>query len=256
MQAVTPWNLPPSEFTFSEQEVHVWRVYLDYPIVPVEELNALLSADERSRADAYCFTQDRKRFIVGRGILRSLLGSYIGLDARHLIFCYGNAGKPMLSAGCRDALTFNVTHSHGIALYAVSLRRNVGIDIEHIRAEVQFEEIAARFFSFEENAILRSLPSEIRQLAFFNCWTRKEAFVKAKGGGLSIPFNQFQVAFTPGDKVALLHTKWDPFETKRWVIHPLNVGLDYAAALAADCFPFQVHCWNHPHTYQIDEAWS
>src|SRR5919199_1621700 len=136
-----------------------------------------------------------------------------------LCFTYGRHGKPALATGTGGVpLRFNVSHSHGLALYAITRDREVGVDVERIRPEVAQEKIAERFFSPREVTVLRALPTPLQATAFFACWTRKEAYIKATGDGLSLSLKQFDVSLAPGEPVALLHTIWDPQEAARWAL--------------------------------------
>jgi 4'-phosphopantetheinyl transferase len=140
-------------------------------------------------------------------------------------------------------LGFNLAHSHELALYAITRGREVGIDLERIRSNLVDEQIAERFFSPREVVVLRGLPTHRQREAFFNCWTRKEAYVKAKGQGLSIPLDQFDVSLAPGEPAALLSTQWHPQEASRWSLQKLNPGCGYVAALAVEGHDWQVKCW-------------
>lgn len=176
----------------------------------------VLSADERERAARFHFLKDREHFIAARGLLRLLLSRYLDLPPQQLSFSYSPYGKPAL-AGERDctSLRFNVSHSHGVALYAFTLEREVGVDVEYIRQDVVGESIAEHFFSAQEVTSLRALPAGVQPQAFFNCWTRKEAFIKARGEGLSFPLDQFDVSLVPGEATALISTRNDPQEAAR-----------------------------------------
>ncbi|HZP83813.1 MAG TPA: 4'-phosphopantetheinyl transferase superfamily protein [Chthonomonadaceae bacterium] len=226
------WDALPPDLTLPLDEVHVWRGSLVQPAAFVESLATTLSPDERARAAAFYFERDRQRFLVGRGLLRALLSAYLGIPARRIAFTYGPRGKPALSEACGCDLTFNVSHSHDLALYAITRARRIGVDIERIR-ELDVEGVAARFFSPAEIAALRALPAQERPAAFFRCWTRKEAFVKARGDGLALPLNQFDVSLTPG-AARLSSIRWDTEEAARWHLEELSVGGHYVAALAVE----------------------
>src|SRR5438270_8929096 len=175
----------PERLTLKREEVHIWRVGLDQHPQTVARLSAVLADDERNRADKLYFEKDRRRFTVARGVLRIILGRYLNTKPEQLGFHYTKFGKPMLANAGVDALRFNVSHSEELAVYAVACGREVGIDIEYLRPDIEAEQIAQQFFSSTEAAMLRSLPGEVRTRAFFNCWTRKEAYIKARGDGLS-----------------------------------------------------------------------
>lgn len=248
------WHAAPPDPSLSDDEVHVWRAWLDVSASRLQRLLATLSADERQRHGRFHFQKDRDHFAVGRGFLRTTLSRYLKLEPAQLNFVYGQQGKPALTTGAgdrpgahvqsHDALRFNLSHSGGIALLAIATGRDVGVDVEFMSAQVTTDEVAERFFSPHEVATLRTLPREIRRTAFFKCWTRKEAFIKAKGGGLSIPLDQFDVAFAPAQTPALLRTQWNPREASCWSMFDLNVeAADYAAALVVEGTPRQLSCW-------------
>jgi 4'-phosphopantetheinyl transferase len=194
-----------------------------------------LSEDEKLRAGRFHFSRDRNRFIVARGILRDLLGFYLRTEAEQLCFAYSPFGKPALdmAKGGRD-LRFNVSHSQGLALYAFAEGCDVGIDIEYVRADFATAEIAERFFSSREIKQLRSLDDESRAEAFFNCWTRKEAYIKARGEGLSHPLQQFTVSLIPGERAALLDAAGGSSEVSRWRLQELKPKAGYAAAVVTE----------------------
>jgi len=223
--------------------VHVWQARLDQFAGRQGQMLELLSADERERAGRFHFADDRSHFIAARALLRTLLGRYLDLPPHQLSFTYGTYGKPALAGeGESRALRFNVSHSHGVALYAVARERDVGVDVEYVRREVVGESIAERFFSAREVATLRALPAEVQPQAFFNCWTRKEAFIKAKGEGLSFPLDRFEVSLDPKEPAALVSVRDDPREASRWSLQALPVEEGYAAALAVEG-----HAWRLEH---------
>lgn len=241
---VPSWSPPPETLELGSGEVHVWRATLDQPTPRVQSLRRILAADEQARADRFYFEKGRVRFIVARGLLRMILGRYLDREPSQLRFDYSPYGKPALaSESGGETLRFNVSHSHGLALYAVTRGREIGIDVEYIRADVASEQIAERFFSSREVAVLRALPVEAQAEAFFNCWTRKEAYIKARGEGLSLPLDQFDVSLVPGEPAALLSTRPDPHEASRWSLQELTPGPGYVAALAVEGRIRQLQCW-------------
>jgi 4'-phosphopantetheinyl transferase len=157
-------------------------------------------------------------------------------------FTYGEQGKPRLRLRESDpGLRFNVSHSHGVAVYALTCGREVGIDVEAVRSNVSAEDIAARFFSPIELAEFRALPVRHRDEGFFLCWTRKEAYIKALGGGLSIPLDSFSVSLTPGQPEALVSA-----ESERWTLRSFQPSRGYAGAVVAEGRDWILHCWNWP----------
>jgi 4'-phosphopantetheinyl transferase len=226
--------------------VHVWRVSLEQPPGAVATLRALLSADEQTRADRFHFEKDRRHFIVARATLRKLLGRYLDIAAADLRFAYADHGKPQLAAEIGQQLTplrFNLAHSGGLAVYAFTLLGEIGIDLEYIKPEFTGDDVARRFFSATEIASLDQLGADERVFAFFNCWTRKEAFIKAKGMGLSLALDQFDVALAPDQEAALLRTRWDESEAGRWSLRALDIGTGYVGAMALEAHDWQLHCW-------------
>ncbi len=240
----TPWGLPPATIILGSNEVHIWRASLDQLRPQRDSFLHTLAADERTRARRFYFQTDRERFITAHGVLRAILGLYLKREPKCLSFCRGSHGKPALAweyGG--DAIRFNMSHSQGVALYAITRGRAIGIDIEFIRCGLEVEQIAERFFSPREIATLRALPVHLQKYAFFLCWSRKEAYIKARGEGLSIPLDQFDVSLIPGDPAALLSTRPDADEALRWSLRGLTLASDYAAALAVEGRGWTLSCW-------------
>jgi 4'-phosphopantetheinyl transferase len=231
-------------------EVHVWRAALDLPESQVRSLRQTLTTDECQRAERYIFEKDRTHFVVARGLLRVLLGRYLHRDPQYLRFTYGPHGKPALAADMGEVtLRFNVSHSHGLALYAMTRGRELGVDVERIRPEVVQEQVAERFFSPREVTIPRALPVPLQATAFFACWTRKEAYMKATGEGLALPLEQFDVSLAPGEPATLLRTAWDPQEAPRWAMQDLAPAPGYRAAVAVAGHDWCLTCWDGPAAY-------
>jgi len=233
-----PRALPP----LRRDEVHVWAATLDRGAPVLKSLWDILSDVEKARAARFYREIDGRRFIASHGVLRVLLGAYLGRRPEDLRFDQNPQGKPCL-VDSHEALFFNMAHSEAIALYAVARNREVGIDVECHREDLETEEIAEQFFSPAEVRTLRSIPQHQQKEAFFNCWTRKEAFVKAIGQGLSTELDQFEVAFAPGLKPAILRTVWDPGEASRWNLVGLQVNPFYSAALVTQKHNVKLSCW-------------
>jgi 4'-phosphopantetheinyl transferase len=210
-------------------EVHVWLAKLDD--YAADNLKVMLAADELARAARFHFDKDRNHFIVARALLRKLLAAYLDTNAGELQISYAEKGKPSVEESRRGSLKFNVAHSHGLGIYAFSWNREVGIDLEFIREDLADEQIAERFFSQSEIQSLRELPAELRKQAFFDCWTRKEAYIKARGEGLSIPLDEFDVSLAPGEEAALLCNHKNPGEVTRWSMQSVAVPSGYVGAL-------------------------
>lgn len=213
------------------------------PASDFAQLRRILSPDETARADRFHFEVDRQRSIIGRAYLRVLLGQVLDMPADELQFEYDEFGKPALIPSQRRALEFNVSHSGEMILTAITMGRAVGVDVEKIRTDLDPNSIATQFFSAREREILASLPRPARYRAFFACWTRKEAYLKAKGVGLSLPLNQFDVSFLPDEEPRLLATRPDPAEAQNWALWALDLSSDYAAALAVSGSGRKLKCW-------------
>ena len=240
-----PWKSGPVSPSIQPSEAHVWRLKLNAHWT--RELDDVLSQDDRARAARFRFERDRRRFSVARASLRMTLSRYLRLKPAAVKFESNAFGKPYLVAiQNKDALRFNLSHSHEMALLAVASGREVGIDIEFMRADFATNEIAETFFSRAEIQQLRAVAPELRTRAFFNCWTRKEAYVKARGLGLSLPLDQFDVSLVPGAPAALLDNRPDQGEVSRWSFQELFAAPDYAAALAVEGGCSALRLWDLP----------
>jgi 4'-phosphopantetheinyl transferase len=243
VQLHPPWQPAAHPPPLSVDDVHVWRIALELDDATLARLRETLTDDERQRADRFHFEKDRRHFLAGRGTLRAILSRYLERRAEDVRFAYTNYGKPHLpDAGNRLPLRFNLTHSHGLALLAVSHGREIGVDLELIRDNLEGEQLAERFFSPREVAVLRSLSVELRREAFFHCWTRKEAYIKAIGKGLSLALDQFDVSLHPDEPAALLATHHDPHEARRWSMHRLAPGEGYVGALVIEGHSWRMWC--------------
>ncbi len=224
--------------------VHVWRIALEVSDSLLPRLRGILAEDERRRAERFYFENDRRHFVVARAAMRILLAGYLARHPEEVRFAYGNYGKPRLAEeNNANDLRFNLSHSHGLALLAISRGREIGVDVERLRdMEQDGEPLAERFFSPREAAVLRSLPPQLRREAFFHCWTRKEAYIKAQGKGLSLPLDQFDVSLHPDEPAVLLATPHDPQEAQRWSLRGLSPGRGYVGALAVEGHSWWLWC--------------
>jgi 4'-phosphopantetheinyl transferase len=229
MQCVN-WSRPIRPVALPENEIHIWRAWLDVEPQERDRLSSYLSEDERARASRFVFQHDREHFAVARGRLRELLGAYLHRPPQSLEFRTGQYGK--LSLADHADLRFNLTHSYGLALYAFAINRELGIDVEKIRPEFASEGIAERYFSAAEQNELRELPVDLRTRAFFLCWTRKEGYVKAHGGGLQIPLESFDVSLTPGKPGSLRSA-----DSERWNLRSFEPAPEYIASLIGEGVP-------------------
>lgn len=214
------------------------RATVDVFVVPLtidegirNELRKLLSPDEIARADRFVDAQVGSRFTAARASLRLLLGRRLRCRPESIAFTYGAKGKPALAQG---GLTFNLSHSGDLAVIAVAESRAVGIDIERYREDLDHLKLARRFFSEAERQDIDALPPEKRQDAFYACWTRKEAYMKAVGDGFSIPLRAFRVSVHPDEPAALLDVASDPRETARWILQDVEVPVGYRACVAVE----------------------
>jgi 4'-phosphopantetheinyl transferase len=232
-------------------EVHVWRIALNRPIEDFEGLRNLLAPEEISRADRFRFEKDRRRFVIVRGLLRLILGRYLDHEPSQLRFDYSDYGKPALAAAQNaSGLRFNLSHAHEMALVAVTRDRHVGIDLEHIRPIPEVEQLAERFFSPQENELVRALAGSEKLEAFYQTWTCKEAYIKARGEGLSFPLERFHVVSSPDEATPVLQVEGDPQEASRWSMRVLVPGPGYAAALAVEGKGWRLTQWGWPdHRY-------
>jgi 4'-phosphopantetheinyl transferase len=237
------FELPPSDVKLRDGEVHIWSGALDQAGSELNRFFQTLSNDERMRAGRFHFQEDRKRFIVRRGMLRMILGCYLGAEASQLRFCHGENGKPAITEPFGRTIRFNLSHSNGVALFAFARDRETGVDIEYMRYISGMEQIAERFFSINENEVFRSLPDIQKKEAFYNCWVCKEAFVKTLGGGLSRPLNWFDVSLVPGEPAKLLRTEGDSREASRWSIQYLKPAPDYVGAIAVKSDMHEIKPW-------------
>ena len=252
-----PWHSPPSELALPSRSIHLWRVSLEQPPGLVHQLAQLLSRDEQERAEHFRFERDRRRFIVARGTLRTLAGRYLGLEPGRVQFQYGPYGKPCFAHDPdHHRLRFNLAHSNELAVYAFAGGREVGIDVEYLHPMPDAEEIAQRFFSNHENASFQMLPDNQKLDAFFNCWTRKEAYIKALGDGLSHPLDQFQVSLIPGEPARLLKVDDFPEEVERWHMMAFVPAAGYVGALIAEGSDLQVEDWQFvwPDDFELAKA--
>jgi 4'-phosphopantetheinyl transferase len=212
-------------------ELHLWEFPLTASEASFTTYSALLSSDECTRASRFHFDRDARRFTIARGVVRTILGAYLHAPAGDLNFTAGKNGKPALANP--GNLRFNVSHSSDLALLGVALEREIGVDVEAIRPDVETDKLAERFFSVHERESIRALPQPERVSAFFRCWTCKEAFLKGQGVGLSRSLESFDVEVNSKLPAKLLATRPDAAEARDWVLHDIETAPGYAAAVAA-----------------------
>jgi 4'-phosphopantetheinyl transferase len=239
------WRLPPKELLLTDKSIHVYRIALDLPDGDIHELTAILSPDEIARANRFVYPNYRSYFIAGRAQMRLILSRYTHQYAGDLDFDYNEYGKPFLSSPTGN-IQFNASHSQLLGLVAVTLNKRIGVDIERVRTDIDYTQIAQQFFAPGEVERLMDLPLEMRLEAFYACWTRKEAFIKARGMGLAIPLDQFEVSFTPDLPPQLVYSGSDLIAKHDWSLYELRPGTGYIAALAVQKQDWEILCWQWP----------
>ena len=239
-----PWWHRPGTVLVGAHDVHVWRVDLDHPGWPLEQLTGTLSLDERRRASTLAFSRDRRRMQVSRGVLRLLLAGYVDRAPRAIDLRDGPHGKPELAVASGDeGVMFNCSHSRGLALYAFAPGRRVGIDLEVVRHLPEAEAIAELCFSPRERSKLAALPRSRLDEAVLRGWTMKEAYAKAVGEGLTRPLDGVEVAVAPTEPPALHAIDGDRVAAGRWSLQTLSPEAGYVAALVAEGHGYELSCW-------------
>ena len=236
------WASPARWPSLSADEVHVWVAALDEDDGENASPLAVLTDDERVRAERLVHEATRRRFVAGRGFLRLLLGRYLSVPPTRVIFTQGPRGKPGLAESPGSAgLRFNLAHSDEIALCALALGREIGADVEHLRADIAEDDLAQRFFARAEAAQLAALPAGARRLAFFRAWTRKEAYIKARGDGLTRPLDSFEVSLGPDASLVL--DRNEPEAPDRWWLTEVSPEPGYVGALAVEGHGCDLRFW-------------
>lgn len=223
----TGWSVATKVPVLPQGEIHVWRVPLRVNPERLKQLTDLLSEAELKRVARYRFPQDQSAYVAARGRLRELAGAYLGVLPAELTFEYAEFGKPYLAY---PDFHFNVSHAGDWAVMAFSRSREIGVDVEGTDRSFRVEALVGRFFSRMEIPTLLAQPD--RHRAFYLAWTRKEAVIKARGDGLSLPLDQFGVTIEEGESVRLLHTDWAEEDYLRWCLRSFTVAADYPAAVA------------------------
>ena len=235
------WKKPDNQMELASDQTHVWLISLELKSDRIRTLKSFLSNDELARAERFYFDKHRNHYIAARGQMRKILNKYLKIENEKLIFSYNEFGKPFLK---NELLQFNLSHSHELALLAINLQHELGVDIEWMHRKTNLLQIGERFFSANEFAVLKSLPVDQQRQGFFNCWTRKESYIKARGKGLGIPLSQFEVSLRP-DETAVLESTWhDPEAVKKWTLYAIDPHPDYAAALSINTSQTQLIFWD------------
>jgi 4'-phosphopantetheinyl transferase len=219
----------------SPAEIHLWAFDLDADAALVAHARTMLSLEEHARADRFVFAEDRMHYTLAHAVLRHLLSAYADVAPAMLEFCAGAAGKPSLSGpSCATPLSFNLSHSHGRALLAVSMRRELGVDLEKIRPEVSGRDISEQFFSDDEWAVIGSAATDEVARTFFRHWVAKEAVLKAQGVGLGFELDRFSVLFSADWMRATVESRRPEQLSPEWQVRMLDAGADWTAAVCAE----------------------
>jgi 4'-phosphopantetheinyl transferase len=223
-------RLADCSFELGGRIIHVWCVGTDVSPTVAAQFEHLLAPEEKRRAARFRFHHLQCSFVVARGALRVLLGRYLRVHPASIQFNHGPKGKPAVTGS--SPVEFNASRSGALALFAFTVGCEIGVDLEQVHSLSDAQSIADRFFCSDEAADLMSLPSNERERAFFLCWTRKEAYVKAIGDGLSSPLDAFRVTLRPHEPARFVHIAQDANAAKAWKLYDLQVAPNYAAALA------------------------
>ncbi len=240
------WQTPPAKLKLLNDEIHIWRVSTnDQTDKSVEYLRSILSNEEQEKADRFHFERDRKQYTIARGFLRIIIGRYLDINPTEFDFSYNKYGKPKLEgADIGDSLHFNLSHSGNMVLYVFSLNRRVGIDVELIKSYKKTREIVERFFSEKEKEEFASLPEGQKDVAFYTCWARKEAYIKAVGKGMSLPLDEFTVSMIPRKPILLLHNHNEIDNGVKWTLLDIDRIENYASAVAAEGEGLKLRYWD------------
>ncbi len=225
-------RIPVSKLALPSNEVHIWHASVEVSETCLKRLIIFLSEDEVKRSNRFHFERDRKRFIVAHGLLRHILSCYCVSDPDEHSFRRNRYGKPALASD--DNIRFSMSHSGERVLYGITRGREIGVDIERLRPFEDIEQIVENYFSSREKSEFSTLPDYMENKSFFTCWTRKEAYTKAQGKGMSLPLNQFSVSFLPGGPVRLTETLHSIKEKNHWSLREIVVNAEYAAAVAVE----------------------
>ncbi len=238
------WPVPRTLPPLPDAEIHLWCAHLNRASDEHTRFAEVLSAEEHERAQRFHFAVDRSRFIVRRSLLRLLLGHYVGEDPARLRITAGAYGKPELAGpSAASGLRFNLSDSGDVALYAFVRAHEVGIDIERLRPGAERDAISQRFFSPAEYAALKTVAADDKERAFFNCWTRKEAFLKANGEGLFRPLDSFDVTVAPDEPARLLAVHGPGPAASEWSLYHLEPCAGFVGALAIRGKHWRVARW-------------
>ncbi len=236
------WQKTPDTLSLSKDHIDIWLCDLKQLSGDINIIYSILSEDERERADKLKVEDKKQQYIITRGALRQRLGLLTNIEPKDFVFEYLEHGKPVLANNhqCAD-ITFNVSHSNDLALIAIAQEQTIGIDIEKINHESDHQALMTRFFSKAEQAEFQTMPDTNKARAFCACWTRKEAFIKAVGDGVSYGLDKFDVAVDPENQTPDINLH-KPSE-ERWSAINLPINDEYMASLVGDRDSLSVRCW-------------
>jgi 4'-phosphopantetheinyl transferase len=237
------WGLVPESWRLSNGDVNIFCAALNQPTSSMKEFERTLDSGEISRSERFLLEADRSRFVVSRGILRRLLGLLSGTDPSKIRFRYSSHGKPSLDGSLSEkGIRFNMSHSNHLALYAFSIDREVGVDLEYIRPFEALKEFVDRFFSEKEKIFLKNLPLNDRTESFFKLWTRREALLKALGQGLTMA-ELFDPSGGEGERPGLVGIKGNNENHPYYYVQQLKPAPNYVGAIAVEESNPRVNCW-------------
>ncbi len=238
-----PWLPMPTDLSLSPDHVHVWQNPTEISPTTLAHFSTLLTSDEQKGFDRYRIPAKRTEAIVARGLLRHILGHLQQLHPHQLTLTSGPHGKPHLDQTFQNqSVGFNVSHTRNKVLIAVALARDIGIDVEYLRPNIAYADLAHRFFTSRESAAILALPLSDQRAAFFTAWTRKESLLKATGHGISAGLDSFEVNVHPSDPPKIIATR-DPTHAAQWSLYDIQLGPNYKAALAINGAPATIHHW-------------
>ncbi len=224
------WGKRPLDTVLKDDEIYLWLVNLKLEKKSIEYLERTLNSDEIEKSNKFHFEKDRNSFIVARGSLRIILSKYFFVTPQEILFNYNEYGKPFLDYPKTKNINFNLSHSKDLALVGVTKYGKIGVDIEHLNREIVTKDIVKNYFSKNEIVELFDLPADKQLKGFFSCWTRKEAYIKAEGKGLSIPLDSFDVTFgQDSPKISRIDKENNP---RNWNLYNQNIDENYCAAIA------------------------
>jgi len=234
--------IAPHPRALGSDDVHVWLADLDQPETVVQQMSQTLSSEEQTRAERFHFGRDRRCYIVAHGMVRMILADYLEMPPQQVRFVIGDYGKPTLAPD-QGRISFNLSHSEDFALLACTYGREVGVDLEYMRPLDDIDLIATHFFAPAERDVLSQIDPMLKLQSFYACWTRKEAYIKAIGMGLTMPLDRFTVSLAPNEDARLLWVAGQPQEPERWQMRALTPPTGYAATLIIAGDGWDLTCW-------------